>query len=210
MIIIRPADNTDIPFIVDAIVNIEKTGKSDTFSNLFGTDENTTRHYLEQFLQDDESLNTEFSLNTYSIVEINGERAGCCCLFFTDPNYYQNKSELFPIHLKKEHLTKFIENAKLLPDTKQYSTNKYFLEYLYVDDKFRGKGVSKAILEYLFAKTDILHLIPLVNNTFAVEYYRRFGFIEDEQIKTFPIDTPENKIYPGTHKIMLYKKNDKY
>ncbi|MDR6405369.1 MULTISPECIES: GNAT family N-acetyltransferase [Chryseobacterium] len=207
--IIRPATKIDIPFIVDAIINIERTGNTDTFSNLFGTDEVTTRYYLEQFLLDDESLNTEFSLNTYSIVEIDGENAGCCCLFYTDSEYYQNKSELFPIHLKKEHLQKFVENAKALPDTKQYSTHKYFLEYLYVDDKFRGKGVSKVILEYLFAKTDVLYLIPLVNNTFAIDYYRRFGFVEDENIKTFPIDTLENKIYPGTHKIMLYKRNEK-
>ncbi|WP_449399786.1 hypothetical protein [Chryseobacterium wanjuense] len=80
--IIRPATKTDIPFIVDAIIAIEKTGDTDTFSNLFGTDEDTTRYYLEQFLLDDENLNTEFSLNTYSIVEIDGENAGCCCLFY--------------------------------------------------------------------------------------------------------------------------------
>ncbi|WP_449399787.1 GNAT family N-acetyltransferase [Chryseobacterium wanjuense] len=106
-------------------------------------------------------------------------------------------------------MNKFVENVKSLPDTKQYSTHKYFLEYLYVDNKFRGKNVSKAIIEYLFEKTDVLYLIPLTNNTFAVDYYKRSGFIEDESVKTFPIDTPENKIYPGTHKIMLYKRNEK-
>ncbi|MCX8533615.1 GNAT family N-acetyltransferase [Chryseobacterium luquanense] len=206
---IRKANKTDIPFIVNAIVEIENFSDTNTFNNLFGTNIETTKSYLETFLNDDENLNTEFSLNTYSIVEFDGERAACCSIFLTNSDYYQNKSELFPIHLKKEHLNIFIENAKSLPETKKISTNKYFLEYLYVDKDFRSKGISKPLIEHLVNQTDRMYLIPLVNNTFAIEYYKRLGFSEDENVGIFPIDREENPIYPYSHKIMLYRDNKK-
>lgn len=206
---IRKATPEDIPFIANAIIEIEKISDTNTFNNLFGSDTETTKYYLEEFLKDEENLNTEFSLNTYSIVELDGEAAACCSLFFTNSDYYQNKSELFPIHLKKNHLEKFIENAKSLPDTKKISTHKHFLEYLYVDSKFRSRGISKPLIEYLVNQTDGIYIMALVNNTFAIDYYKRLGFIEDESIKTFPIDRTENPIYPYSHKIMLYKDNIK-
>lgn len=207
--IIRKATKDDIPFIADAIIEIENTSESNTYNNLFGCDTSTTKEYLEQFLLDEENLDTELSLNTYCIVEIEGERAGCCSLFFTDSNYHQNKSELFPIHLKKEHLENFIKNVKTLPDTKEISKNKYFLEYLFVDKKFRGYGVSKILIEHLASQTDRLYLIPLETNTFAIDYYFRLGFVENETVKKFLIDRDENPIYPHDYKIMLYRNQEK-
>lgn len=206
---IRKANQSDIPFIVNAIVEIESFSGTNTFNNLFGTDTETTKKYLEEFLKDDENFDTEFSLNTYSIVEVDGERAACCSIFFTNSEYYQNKSELFPIHLKKEHLDKFIENARSLPETKKISTNKYFLEYLFVAPDFRSKGISKPLIQHLVNQTDRMYLIPLENNSFAIEYYRRLGFLDDENVKRFPIHNLENPIYPYSHKIMLYRDNDK-
>lgn len=205
--IIRKANKTDIPFIVNAIMEIENFEDQNTFNNLFGTDTETTKKYLAAFLEDDENFDTEFSLNTYSIVEYDGERAACCSIFFTDNEYYQNKSELFPIHLEKKHLEHFFSNAKTLPETKKISTNKYFLEYLFVAPEFRSKGISKPLIEHLVNQTDRMYLIPLENNEFAIDYYRRLGFQDDENVKRFAIHTPENPIYPYSHKIMLYRDN---
>lgn len=202
---IRNATKDDIPFIVNAIIEIEKTSDSNTYNNLFGTETETTKEYLAAFLNDDENLDTELSLNTYSIVEVNGENAACCSLFFTDPNYYQNKSELFPVHLEKAHLENFVQTVKELPNTHQFSKNKYFLEYLFVAPAFRSKGISKPLIEYLAAKTPRLYLIPLVNNTFAVEYYKRMGFVLDQETGSFPIDRGLNPVYPYHEKVMLYR-----
>lgn len=207
--IIRKARKEDIPFIANAIIEVEKISDSNTYNNLFGSDTPTTKEYIEQFLLDEENLDTELSLNTYSIVEIDGKNAACCSLFFTDSDYYRNKSELFPIHLKRNHLEYFAETAKSLPDTKEISKNKYFLEYLFVDKKFRGYGVSKPLIEHLAAQTDRLYLIPLENNTFAIDYYRRLGFVDDDSVKAFPIDRSENPVYPHNYKIMLYRDQKK-
>ena len=202
---IRKANTSDIPFIINAIMEIENFEDKNTFNNLFGTETETTKKYLTAFLSDEESFDTEFSLNTYTIVEFEGERAACCSIFFTNADYYQNKSELFPIHLQKEHLQIFMKNVKSLPDTKKISTNKYFLEYLFVAPAFRSKGISKPMIEHLVNQTDRIYLIPLENNNFAIDYYRRLGFKDDETVKRFPIHTDENPIYPYSHKIMLYR-----
>ncbi|SDL85711.1 GNAT family N-acetyltransferase [Chryseobacterium taihuense] len=206
---IRKADKTDIPFIVNAIVEIESFSGTNTFNNLFGTNTETTKKYLEMFLNDEENFDTEFSLNTYSVVEFDNQRAACCSIFFTDSGYYQSKSELFPIHLEKQHLDEFIKNAKSLPETKKISANKYFLEYLFVAHEFRSKGISKPLIEHLVSQTNRMYLIPLENNHFAIEYYRRLGFKDAEEVKRFPIHMPENPIYPYSHKIMLYRDNKK-
>lgn len=209
--IIRKAQKKDIPFIVNAIIEIEKTNdNSNTFNNLFACNTETTKNYLEQFFLDEENLDTELSLNTYIIAEINGETAGCCCLIYMDINYYEQKSEIFPIHLNKLHLEKFINTVKTLPNTKQFAIDKHFLEYLYVSEKYRGEGVSKEIIYYFFSKTEILFLMPLINNTFAIKYYEKLGFQEVQNIKTFFIEQPNQKIYPCDTKIMLYKKNKYY
>lgn len=204
--IIRKATETDIPFLIKGILTIENTGDSNTFSNMFETDNQTTYDYLEQFFLDEENFDTEFSLNTYTIAEIGGEPAGMCALIFTDSNYYQNKGELFPVHLKTAQLNSFIKNARILPDIRSYQENKRFLEYLFVDDKFRGKGVADELISHLAAKAKEtnheLYLDVLESSPFLFKFYAKFDFKPTE---TFSIDTPENKIYPCIQKTLLCK-----
>ena len=204
---IRKAKKSHIPFIVNAIIEIESFDNTNTFNNLFGTNTEQTKKYLEAFLSDEENLGNEFALNTYSVVEIEGENAACSSLFFTDSEYYQSKSELFPIHLEKNHLHHFFENVKDLPDNKKILTHKNFLEYIFVAKDFRNKGISKPMIEHHISQVDRLYILALENNTFAVEFYKRFGFVLDEENQSFLIDTAENSIYPDTKKVMLYKDN---
>lgn len=205
--IIRKATKEDIPFIIKGILTIENTGETNTFSNIFETDNLTTFHYLEQFFLDDENFDTEFSLNTYTIAEIDRLPAGCCALIYTDSNYYQYKGELFPIHLKAEHLNTFIKNAKILPDIRTYQENKKFLEYLFVDDQFRGKSVADQLINHLAAEAkktnNELYLDVLESSPYLFKYYDKFGFKPTE---TFDIDTAENKIYPCIKKTLLCKR----
>lgn len=204
--IIRKATYADIPFLIKGILAIENTGDSNTFSNMFETDYQTTYDYLEQFFLDEENYDTEFSLNTYTIALIDGEPAGMCAFIFTDSNYYQNKGELFPIHLKPEHLNSFIKNAKILPDIRKYQENKRLLEYLFVDNQFRGKGVADELINHMtsLAKeiNHQLYLDVLESSPFLFKFYAKFDFKPTE---TFSIDTPENKIYPCVQKTLLCK-----
>ena len=202
---VRNAKKDDIPFIVNAIIEIEKTPDSNTFNNLFGCDTETTRRYLTQFLNDDENLDIELSLNTYSIAEINHQIVGCCSLIFTNHNYYQSKGELFPIWLERKHLENFVKNANSLPDVKNTSENKDFVEYIYVDEKSRGMGVAKKMINEQMSKisNEYVYINVLENNISAIEYYEKIGFTKFQSLE---IDNQENKIYPCVKKLILLKK----
>ena len=63
------------------------------------------------------------------------------------------------------------------------------------------------MIEHHISQVDRLYILALENNTFAVEFYKRFGFVLDEENQSFLIDTAENSIYPDTKKVMLYKDN---
>lgn len=208
MISIRKATKADIPLIIKGILAIEThpTSLSDTYSKIFGTDPLTTIEYLNHFFLDEENFDTELSLNSYTIAEIDGKAAGCCALIFTDSNYYQNKSELFPIHLKKEHLYSFMNNVKNLPETKSHSENKYLIQYVFVDDYFRGKGVAEFLLNHVISQVENqaneIYIDVLESSPHLIKYYSKFGFSE---YKTMNIDTLENKIYPSIKKIILRK-----
>ncbi|MBK1894432.1 GNAT family N-acetyltransferase [Chryseobacterium paridis] len=208
MISIRKATKTDIPLIIKGIIAIETNpiSQSDTYSNIFGTDSLTTKEYLNQFFLDDENFDTELSLNSYTIAEVDGKPAGCCALIFTDSNYYQNKSELFPIHLKGEHLQSFINKVKGLPETKSYSENKYLIQYVFVDDHFRGKGIAEFLLNHIITQVENqaneIYIDVLENSPHLIQYYSKFGFSE---YKIMDIDTPENMIYPCIKKVILRK-----
>ncbi|WP_261510883.1 GNAT family N-acetyltransferase [Chryseobacterium paludis] len=208
MISIRKAIKADIPLIIKGILAIETNSKSlsDTYSNLFETDLSTTKEYLSQFFLDEENFDTELSLNSYIIAEVDGKAAGCCALIFTDKNYYQNKSELFPIHLRSEHLNSFINNVKNLPETKTYSENKYLIQYVFVDDDYRNRGIAEYLLKHVISQMEPqandLYIDVLDSSPHLIKYYAKFGFGE---YKTINIDTSDHKIYPSVQKIILRK-----
>lgn len=203
---LRNATKADIPFIVDAILEIEKNGDSDTYSNLFGCDRKQTIKYLTNFLEDEESLDTEFSLNTYHIAEIDNKTAGCCCTFFTNQSYYQNKSELFPIHLLSEHLNNLIEKTKKITDSKKISEDKFFIDYIYTYPSFRGLGVAGFMIQSIKEKHKLhpLYLNVLENNTQAIQLYKKNGFTLIETVK---IDTPKKEIFASENKLIMKKIN---
>ncbi|MXS72220.1 GNAT family N-acetyltransferase [Flavobacteriaceae bacterium W22] len=202
---IRKADKTDIPFIVNAIVEIESFSGTNTFNKLFGTDTETTKNYLERFLNDDENFDTEFSLNTYTVVEFDNQRAACCSIFFTDSFYYQSKSELFAIHLEKNHLDHFIKNAKSLPDNKKLSSNKFFIEYIFVHKAFRGQRIAGKLIDYQISKVTVekVYINVLENNENAFNAYKKLGFKEYKKVK---VNQDGNRIYPTDNKNILIKK----
>ena len=204
---IRKATKKDIPFIVNAILEIESFGDTNTFNNLFGSNTDETTKYLKAFLSDAENFGNEFSLDTYFIAEVDQEIAACCALFCTDSAYYQSKSELFPIHLKPDHLNIFFENVKRLPDNKKILEHKNYIEYLFVAKRFRNRGISRPLIEKMISKVDRLYILALENNTFAVEYYKKLGFIPETGIESFEIDNPENSIYAGSRKVIIHMDN---
>ena len=219
--IIRKAQIEDIPYLVDAIISIEECKNSDTFSNLFGCNSVQTKEYLKSFFLDNENLDNEFSLNSYIIAEIDNEYAGSASLIKTNADYYQNKSDLYPIHLQKEHLLAFINNVKTietlleeydeinnvktLPTTKNTSDDLFFIEYIFVNQKYRGKGIANKLIDEIAQKNKLreVYLNVMDNNLNAINAYKKIGF---KEYKTVEIDTIDNTIFPSITKKILRQK----
>lgn len=205
MMKLRKANIKDIPFIVDGILEIERVSeKTNTYSNLFGSTWEESQQYLKEFFLDQENFDTELSLNTYIIAEIDGQAAGCCALIYTNKEYGLNKSELFPIHLNPEHLKNFIEKSQKLPKSNNITKNKHYIEYIYVNQKFRKKGIAKKMIEHQANKLPHQkhYINVLSHNLSALHYYKNLGYLLFSEIQ---IDHPENNIYPAISKIILSK-----
>lgn len=190
----RKAELKDVPALVNAIIEIEKTEKSDTFSNLFGTNINQTKEYLTSFFLDSENFGNEFSIDTYIIAEIDNEYAGSCSLIYTNNEYHINRSDLFLIHLKKEHLDLFANNIKNLPHSKD-TLNMYFTEYIFVDKNHRRKNVTKNMIDEVIKNNKLkeVYVNVLQNNIAAIETYKKIDF---HYYLNIEIDNHENKIFP--------------
>lgn len=202
---LRDAKKEDIPFIIDGILEIEKTENSNSYNNLFGTDTEETKKILSAFFNDEENFDTELSLNSFAVAEIDGEIAGCCSKIFTNQDYYRNKGELFPIHLSSDVLKIFMNNAQTVPDSRAISENKSFVEYIFVSKFFRKKGVAEALIQKSIEKinSEIVYINVFSTNDYAIEYYCKLGF---EKFKEVKIDENPPRFYPSAEKLIMVKK----
>lgn len=204
MISIRPANKSDISFIIEGILTIETIGTTNSYNRLFGTDTAETKQYLQAIFEDEENLGTELSLPSFLIAEAAGERAGCSAHIFTGKSYYQNKSELFPIHLPADILANFIAKAQNLPNHTEVSRDKNFIEYIYTHPAHRRKGIAeqmiKTHLENIGENDAFINVFG--NKPEVINYYKKLGFAEFARAA---IDAGEGNIYPAAEKVILKK-----
>ena len=75
-LIFRNATITDVPFIVTAIIEAEKSGTDKlSYSTIFGLTEEEVRSYLQEMLYE-EIDGCELSISSFIIAEYNGQPAG--------------------------------------------------------------------------------------------------------------------------------------
>ncbi len=204
--IVDKANKSDIGFIVNAVLEIEKKGKSNTYNQLFNTSTKETFEILSSIFEDQEIENTELSLNTYRVIRNEqGNTIACLSIIYTNAEYYINKSELFLDFLPTKSASYFIQMVQQLPNTKEVSENKLFLEYIYTDPYFRGKGLATQLIESQYNNPKIkneIYINVLGNNETAINYYKKLGCIVDIEV-VIDKDTP--LVYPSNKKIMMKK-----
>lgn len=203
--VIRKATENDIPFIIMAILDIEKKGNTNTYNSLFSCDNQTTISYLKSIFEDNENIGTELSLTSFYILESDDTAIGCCSHIYTNNEYYNNKGELFTIHLQPSHLKTFIENAKSLP-IQIDSRNKHFIEYVFISKEYRGRGLVAKLMKHVITEINIspIYINVFTNNEIALKSYEKLGF---ERYTEVNIDSEKNNIYPTKKKIIMIKNN---
>lgn len=207
-ILLRPATEKDIDFIIETITEAEKSGTDKiVLCSLFSLNEEEYKLLLREMLN--ENLEGQpYCISQFLIAESNGEYAGACCAWIEsldgisstvltgnllfgliDRGKFSNYKELAPLFQGL-----YIERT---PGALQ-------LEFALVRDKFKGRGIAGRIFDELIRQHRIKHaelrsveFIVAKSNEKAMKAYQKLGYhvtaekhVEDKRIiELAPSDT---------------------
>jgi len=187
--LVRKAAIKDIPFLVEVVVAAEKSGSDKlSYSTLFNLPEQKAKELIKSMFEE-EIDGCEFSLSSFLIVEHSGQPVaafGGWIETLNEDNMASNilKSNLISFTFGKEPMlflkTKAAVISELVSEREPMALQ---LEYLYVSDDHRGKGLSNMLIEGL--EKEAVAIYPALkkvqvqvysNNDAAIAVYKKNGF----------------------------------
>jgi ribosomal protein S18 acetylase RimI-like enzyme len=211
---ISPATSADIDFVIDTIIEAEKSGTEKmSFCNIFSMTEPEVRLLLKRILEKDVT-GQELSYSEYLICRVDGEYAGACTSWIEEENGYSAAL------LKADLLFDFVEREKLIEAQRIFSLiqgvnierepGTLQIAYAYVKPKFRGWGIIGLLMNEQIKNQK--NRVPGINkaqlritktNENAARAYEKIGFVK---IYERTVDNDEIlKILPAKTKILMEK-----
>jgi len=212
--IIRSATHTDIDFIVETIIQAEKSNTNKLgLSTIFNISEENVRKYLVEILQEDIE-GCEFSLNSFLVVDT-GMRAVAAIAGWKEQD---NEDEL-PSAILKSNLIQFVfpkesivyagEMKKTIEKIQiERTINAYQIEYVYVDINYRGNHLATILINEHIKKAkvlncDVIEVQVFANNKPAINTYQKLGFTI---VRKFVSDNNEIfHLLPYNEKLLMQK-----
>ena len=191
--IYRQANENDIPFLVETIIEAEK-GNTNTISycNIFEISEAKLREILAEILIQDIS-DFEFSLPAFLVAEFNKQAIAACCAWIESMNDIPSKiikANSLLYYLKPENITAAGKKNDAIKDTNiERTPGAIQIDSVYVNPDFRGKGLIRTLIFKQFDKLQAdtfdnkAQVLCRKNNNVAIHAYSKAGFsIVDEKI----------------------------
>ncbi len=212
---LRTATENDIEFITQVIIAAEK-GNSDMlgFSTLFNLKESEVKEAIGAMLREEIDF-CEFSISSFIIVTENeipvAAFGGWIEAMPGEMPSKLLKSNLLGYTLKKENLAFLKTKSDIIKDILiEREEGSLQLEYLFVNDKHRGKGLPSLLINALVERAKItnpslkkIQVQTFRNNENAVKVYLKNGF---EITKVAASQHPKIFNYlPHNEKILLEK-----
>ena len=213
-IIIRRATIDDIDFLVDTIVEAEKSG-TDNFglAKLFEISEEEMREYIKAML-DEEIDGCEFSVSSFIVAEANGEVVAAFAGWIEG----QNEDEL-PSAILKSNLVGYclpVEKVKnsqsksdiVRPLQIEREEGTYQLEYSYTIPAYRGKGILGRIIEAheqdaVSNSVKKIQVHVFSNNPSAIKSYEKRGF---KVVRRYESAHPDTRLFfPSNIELLMGK-----
>lgn len=185
--ILRAASLNDVPFLVDTIIEAEKSGtKILTYSTIFGLSEEESREYIAQMLLEGVD-GCELSVSSFLIAEKNGQIAASVCAWIEGIEGIPSsvlKGNLLSFILPKKCIEQAISlnsvvrdlHIENIPDTIQ-------IGLVYVSPAFRGQNLVSLLIDAQVSrlkglKPTITEIFVQVfgNNLPAIKAYEKAGF----------------------------------
>lgn len=212
-ITIRQADICDIPFLVDTIIEAEKSGTDRIgLCTLFDITEQQARDYLAAILEE-EIDGCEFSVSSFLLAFVDGNFAsavGGWIEGLNEDNLPSGilKANLLGYHLPAEKLQMMRDNSAIIEgiqiDRKLLS---YQIEYVYSKEEYRGMGLVKKLLEQHVKRAkgcSEMFVQVFENNTSAILAYKKMGF---ELYQVYKSSDNRTIMYlPDNNKLLMLKK----
>lgn len=191
---IRTAVEKDIDFIIETIIEAEKSGTDKiSYCNVFEISEIEFKMILRNILEEDIE-GQELCLSGFLVADSNGNPAGAVCSWVEAKEGSSSaiiKASILHFFIKKENIEKASAKSELLEElTIERESGSIQIESVYVHNNFRGMGVSgMLILENIkkhLCEDDKIEKVQIQvagNNEAALRSYRKLGFeIKKEKV----------------------------
>ena len=214
--IFREAKVEDIPFLVDVIIEAEKSGtKLIGLAKTFDIDESELRKYLTQILEE-EIDGCEFSLSSFLVAEYEGSPVAAFGGWIEGENEddlpsSMLKSNLLTYVLPKEKFSQLYKVSEIIKEIQiEREPKTHQLEYAYVKSEHKGKGLIGNIIEKLLekakAKNNFVkesYVQVFEDNSNAIKAYQKSGY---QIVKKFESKHPDILNYLPYNVKLLMKK----
>jgi amino acid adenylation domain-containing protein len=186
-ITIRKATANDLEFLVEAVINAEKSGTERlSYSTIFKISELEVRNLLCAMIAENEGY-CELSIDSFLIAEVNGEKAGTVASWVEGEDDVPSaivKANLLFSFMPPDALSNLRDVASLLDEVHiPRIIGALQLESIYTVSSFRGMGIVKRLIEkhIEFAKEnhpgiDTAQIILSDVNESALKAYKKSDF----------------------------------
>lgn len=210
-IIIRNAVIADIDFIIETIVQAEKSGTSRcALLHFWNCNESQLKEYLRLFLEE-EIEGTEWSMDSFVIAENGGRPVGAFGGWIESENEWGLTSSTLKANLMKACLPidVILEMSKFQREIQSVQIPRtpgaLQLEYAYVIPGFQGKGIIQRIVDFIcsrYANWNVAEVQVFANNASAIQAYSKLGFV-----RTFETNgqAGNTEIFPYSIKLKMTK-----
>lgn len=211
-IVIRSATADDISFLVDAVIEAEKSG-TDKFSytTLFNLSEGDVRKYITNIFEE-EINNLEFSVSSFIIAEHENKIVAAVAGWLEGKNENNLTSSILKANLicycfPRESIVFANSKNDIIKGTHiEREIDKYQIEFVYTLKEYRGNNLFGTILKAhkercrnLLCNNIQIHVFS--NNESVIRYYQKIGFTI---VKSYVSDHKEVTNYlPSNEKILM-------
>lgn len=211
---IRPANEKDIPFIVEIIISAEKSGTNTlSYCTLFGLSEEQAKEYLAQMLAE-EVDDCELSVSSYLIATLHNEPVagvGAWIEGFNGLSSNLLKRNLLTYTVPKHCFEYAIKASAAVSDLYLPETNASIqIGMVYVKENFRGNGLAPQLIEAQIIKLsetnshiETIEVQVFANNESAIHCYHKLGFVKSNESISNKSDAKH--FFPDNRKILMSK-----
>jgi len=185
--IFRNATINDVPFLVDTIIEAEKSGTDVlTYSTIFGLSEKETREYLAEMLLE-EVDGCELSISSFLVAEESGQIVASICAWIEGIEGVPStilKGNLLNYTLPKKSIEHAMTLNNILRDLHiEYLNNTIQIGLVYVASKFRGRNLVSLLIDEQVKRltqdnpaVSEIYIQVFGNNVPAIRAYEKANF----------------------------------